>query len=1786
MKIIFKQIWKTFNKNIFLIFGFSILVTALSFIFSTALSLTLSFNGSIKNINSEGEVAKVVSTAPNSFGHLDFSYSKSSEESKIIVSNLSLQQEADGTYKREKHTMYPASFKDVFLDDATTFTRAGLGIKTGLTYLPGATEEEDQFIFDEEYGEGTNKKPFWEWSETFLKIGTAPNGKSSISFALIDDNDGSVMLDPSDLMFNKYGIPIYNFKTGSYDSKIALYSSLNEANFNEIKTNREIYDANGVGIPERAFNRAEIKFNPDGSIAHNIHNSKWLIDLNAPAYEFWKNGRHDILDVFSRYIKEETVNPYVFKLNLNDSYGPIKSLLQKNPEIFGEAFNNAYPTLNIKRNDAPAFVDPEEFANPFEFIEDKKEVHLNIINLPDGSDEEFLTLENFKNNLVKSLTTEIYKIFENKYDVYLNQNGIIKNIEKEHFYLDSRFDIEYLFVKKENNGVNNIVISQGSNIEEYSNIKKWEKTFKERDEEGKYTKYIFKSIEEMFDQLPQESLPKRPNNPTIGSSNYFLMRLFRHSLSELNKIFATYPGPEISQKALDSPHFKLLANFLHHLEVSYNISNISLLQSFASVFTTLGIGETYVFYISQNLFAVVSNSYADLNKKKYIPEKTDSAITNLWIQKLNELWKGPESTKEKVSKFKNWINTLDEKKMQASIEVVEKHIMKYPVFFDAWIEEIPQDYIINYKNNVLLIRGFGLSPDYAFPVISPTSPMPSPSSQVVVYLNEMSFNNLKVVAIDINSYYSYNSKTLNEKQILSAISTFLSKEGVSGIFKFAPLSSANFLQTVYMRTSFPKQIRNMIIIFCTVAMIFIGLLSLFIVALLMKSILKKLMEPISICVANGIPLSKVMLMGILNISIWTTIATSIGYLISVFTQSVFASIVSPIWLMPLSLMGFNIWIFIAIFSGSIGLFAGIFALTLYSKFKKPVPSLLSNKEDIKNNKITKLMRTTKSKTPFTLKLSYGFSSVNIGRLSLLVALSFIALGSITTLFTINDKFDTSRALTLESRNYETDYNFSDVIESTGLYKTQEFADLGLEDISQGIYSVYPNDSTSLPYNKMELQARRYNPKTGKTELVHDKYFSNLVLPSYKIYNDLQNGDVSTFFNSVTSLFLIDLNVNIAGMQIQLWSMVKQFFPEWVVHQLESQSRIFEEAILKYYGEWIYNFFDYSKNTNVLGSFMFDDADRSHVVDINSELNYGYYMAKAVDSTSPTNKKYLYSDPIFVWPENHDQFYKSDIQNSQRIIVSVSDDVTLQLTDNMFDGRNIKKTQPIEWIHIPTFDNNKISLQSSKISNDNKVDLSKIKFNEEFIEFITTIYFDKRVAVHDSKLTFGIIPFDEKTDEKYTRVKANITSLYDFYGNRKTPNKSNIQIFGVNDKSENFILNDRYKEENISNLISNTKVESQIPVIINNGAALEYGLKEGDIIDISVLNNSLDSSFKTIGTLLGIDDKPIKTNHTLKVVGINSDSFGERFYINNIVANKILDLDNMYYYNSMDKKTDANSITEITLDRIEEPFNSIITSDLNNTISKNALPFYTFSNIWNNATTPSEVRTLPLDKVYDSLLTLDRGLLIKYAEHIKNEIDPSFVYVDDGSIEDLRDPILNFISTKYSTMSNFFNLLNDIDQELILQFSLDSILPSDATIEIFDMMSSLISLIGIATSVVLVPLLLIVSTITSMSIIQDLVNNILLLKILGYSNRNILISLGLMYIPVFILSTVVGLGITFATSFGLQYLTYSLTSIFISPFINPLIFMLGVTATAFILSLSLLYIYIYLKNKKMQNALKF
>lgn len=1789
MILIFKQFFKIFKKNIFLLVGLLLLVLANSFLLSSAINLSLSFNNSINKMNNQGDKIDVVSKNPGNFGYLDFTYKEGDEPVTIYTSSLELQKNPNGVYDRAANTFYPYSKNELE-------SRKGISISSGIKYNKDFSSIDDMFSFDT-----TDPQGIWNYNYG-LSVGQPPFGgvknNSAIAYSFVDQKEKKdkpvVVLNPQEIIYNKYGIPTTFFAKGSLSDDTKMSYTFDSPNASVVNSQPEIYDNNGFGIIKNFFNRSQKKI-------FGLHNAMVNYKLDASNYITWNKNMYFVFDVFSKFIKKEKIIPYEFSYDLDNSFGAVKTFLSSNPNIFEKTFNKIFYENKVNRNDVPGGID-NNVVDGISLIkrDNKFIIRLAVPNkafIDYNSSEPFdqqikmnkkIYLSNFRGYLSNAFRKEILNVFLQDLANKLKQENIIMQKESEYSYKDPSSDNEYLFVGKNNLYGNKVVTYDGNNLINNNQLSQLKNQLYSKDKNNNVSKTVFYTLKKIYDMFPENAGPNR-NDKFDSGNNFIMYNLTRYCLNKICELLdKTNKNDEaIPASVYNSPYFRLfnkLTSF--NYEIRFDVNKLSIKQTPTYEFNTLYFDFTLSINIFNNYLCVIDEGYAKENNKKFIPTKTSKDVDNAWRKKMDEINKSKNPARD----FENWINNISINNpnfMPLSYDQINNYFSSNQDLFNIWINKLSGDYKIKYRNYYFLISGFGMSPDFAFPTISITSPIPSKKNQTVVYLNEFTYNSLNISDINKSEYYTYFSLKKTPKEIIQEVNSI--QKSIIGFSLLQPVNiyDAKDMGTIWLRTYFPDLINNLIIIFTTFGVIFLISITLIITYLILKAFIKNLLEPISLCIANGYSLFSVILPCILSFGIFIVPTVMIGYIVSYLIQKAILTIFASIWFVPGTIsISFTPLIFLPLLLFTMFFFGAMLTINLRRKFKGSVPGIMSQGDS--NSKFSSISRIFgRFKMHTSTKLSISFAFKNMGRLLLIVALSSVAFGGIVSSIVIGEKFNSSLTLTNNSRDYNYQYDLANVSESTGLYKPQKYAEMGMEDKDAGIYSIYlhkdqwdnawNNGSNNYPqpYYYEQLQAKKL-PESGgdesNLELIPNKYLSNLIMPSYKIYQEIIAQDQNVFFNGVASIFLLDLPISFLSVKINIWDFIKPNFPDWLVSQLEEQASNFQEAIMNKYGEWYYNFIDLNKDVKPLKS---NDAI---YVDNDAKISdSGYYFAQ-----STTGKK---TKPYYVWVDQNELYKSKDKNILGRSILNDGDKFELTFDrkkdfyNNVGMHVSLSDSEPVTWYYIPAF-NVYHNISEKQISN-SAVDPNKIRFNDEFLRFITTIYGDKEVSAQDSKISFGIIPFDETEDEKYTFVNGRIIAIKDLLGRSVKPSKPNIQILGIKNNSDFIKLTSDGKD--ILNLINEPTIKNGIiNVIINQGAALEYNLDIGETFDFEVDNNSLTQSFSILNQLVGVNKNPINTKFRMKVMGINDDSFGMKFYINQNIANIITGLNQMKIYtsfkNGLFEKQDFKDFKNNDV-----PFNGIFTKNPNLLISTKSIPFYTFASMWTTVTSTSDLKNIDTSILYDNITTYNKSILLNTAYYIKKNVDKDFVIGSD--INQLRKNIVDFININFGNAS-FLKMMDNLKINELLKPSLSMVLSNQITNDVFNKITTLIITISVILAAIIIPLLIFVTLVVSFSIITDLERNMGTLKILGVANWKQMLILLKMYSPFFIVSLLIGLGVIFAINYGLQYIIFSMTSIFISTSLNIGILFVGIFIVMLIFILSIILNFLIFRNKKLDSLIKF
>ncbi|MEG2245461.1 MAG: ABC transporter permease [Malacoplasma sp.] len=467
-------------------------------------------------------------------------------------------------------------------------------------------------------------------------------------------------------------------------------------------------------------------------------------------------------------------------------------------------------------------------------------------------------------------------------------------------------------------------------------------------------------------------------------------------------------------------------------------------------------------------------------------------------------------------------------------------------------------------------------------------------------------------------------------------------------------------------------------------------------------------------------------------------------------------------------------------------------------------------------------------------------------------------------------------------------------------------------------------------------------------------------------------------------------------------------------------------------------------------------------------------------------------------------------------------------------------------------------------------------NQNFLDFVGLVYGDEKLSALDAKVSWGTMPIDSKTTETYTYVDADISA-------KKENGKS--KVYGINPYSKYMNLKDN-NEQFIGHLLD--KPENNI--IINNGAALKYKLKIGDEINLKVNN----SYFRYTEKMMGLESF-IPNEFTFKVVGINSTSFGEEFFINQKIANKITYLDKGTFISKIDLK-DPNVLAKYKTVSVPYqtdpeklnyyvPYNGYLCNTDDPIYLSKTLSFYSLINLYgqigklslDNDQTSYLISAVSPDYIVEAFMTKSDWIMEQYN---LNQSNP-----------DIANPITrdiykdNFLKT-YNNHQLLMNYMSDYFSQDVMLLSLNNIINYSASQVIYTTLIGTLDTAQILVMSLLIPIIILIIFIMSSIMLNEIRTMLSVLKTLGYSDKQNITNILFTFIPIFIISTLFSLAVLAIFLIGFQSIIYYFLSIYISASIHFLQFFYAVLAIFAILLANILFtIYTY-KNSNLNTAITF
>lgn len=477
---------------------------------------------------------------------------------------------------------------------------------------------------------------------------------------------------------------------------------------------------------------------------------------------------------------------------------------------------------------------------------------------------------------------------------------------------------------------------------------------------------------------------------------------------------------------------------------------------------------------------------------------------------------------------------------------------------------IDEKYKIEIGNQQFIITGSGISPEMIYPSPSLSSIIINPSNDILLYFDKYGYDTIRNLYAPSaeNNYFAIDvkqSRSFTNIDIINEILMPIMNGGKEKVcYSISNIFAAESILS--LRYSFPDIIKNYIFIFSIIALVGLTIIGLYLSFIIMKKYIDKNRVQIALCKANGFSTFKLAL-GLSSISVIVAVfGGTIGYLMAFFLQQLIYSIVSPYMFIPILFHFFSPIGFI----GGIIIIALLFFvfvyINLYLLFKKPINLIIAQNIEIKSNKLLNILKYSKLPMTANLKFKFAISMSNIPRTFFYLTSCFIGITVISFGLSFVSKFDESQELTALNKNYVYSIDLQSPNEQSGLFKSQDYSQLGFSNRDLGIVPIYDEKVLlpAFPYLANTLKVLNIDGTQKYNAQGEPLYFSNIILPSYELYN-VFNNEIDIFRNAVFSKWILDFDIPLLG--VNVWNTVKNAFPIDLVARIEAQNKLFINAIL-------------------------------------------------------------------------------------------------------------------------------------------------------------------------------------------------------------------------------------------------------------------------------------------------------------------------------------------------------------------------------------------------------------------------------------------------------------------------------------------------------------------------------------------------------------------------------------------------------------------------------------------------
>lgn len=1039
---------------------------------------------------------------------------------------------------------------------------------------------------------------------------------------------------------------------------------------------------------------------------------------------------------------------------------------------------------------------------------------------------------------------------------------------------------------------------------------------------------------------------------------------------------------------------------------------------------------------------------------------------------------------------------------------------------------------------------------------------------------------------------------------------------------------------------FIKTINSITLVLCTLSII-IGLLICFIV---IKKYIDKNRVNVGIMRANGF--SKwAIACSLLPFALLPAIfGGAIAYFFSLFSQITTINIFSTYWTLPTPILSFNLFSLLACIIIPFIYFSLISFFVTFNLLKNNAKNLITSGSEYKTNAISQLVKQPFKRFDILTRFRASLAFSSIWRLAVLTLVSTIAMSSLTFAISTFNKLNESHLADSSLYSYNYAIQLATPTSSGGNYDSYDWISddnetgFGKADPKNYIFNTtIPSiDQTPAqmikPYNLPGLtminsysKKRKLmvygdkNEKNSSTKLTEKEI--NFSQDPKDLYQNLlkkydrpnfffitfgdsegQNQDLFYLKDRFSSQTILDYDV---GMDLGIFG-GKMFANSWEIALalMPTNNRNLAQssfnAVIQKAGEKIAAAKPGEKWYLPILSKDYVSGQEDDVT------NWEYDGTNYYDVLSHINaySKYIY--PV-----------TNTTNNDRQVKYALNKDITGLITSNIKYYKN-----------------------ETEIKNAFEYEIARLGFNHEFLQLLLTMYSDPELCKLEYPINYGgTIPLNwdanTKHDETYTYINAKIGQMDSNY--RFDSNKE-ISIVGLNDNSQYVSLLDGNNND-LKHLLVDKTIQNQTngwPLIINSFVAHKYNLHVGNTIEVNI-TNTVDRFEKQI------QQQPNDNFAKFRIVGITKGTANEKFYTSQYIANKLLGLPDGKSWNKTHKyviwteKIDENgapeswgkeapdygseenlpalldlardekddkytiyrfnkdknsmqaelyddvqkSLRAITNCNVPIGFNGVFTTQIEGKPNTNVLSLYSYTGMYPGISTFSSTSE---SNKFAEILKQNNNLAL--ANFLSGLNDPEIYDLAKDMVLSEASSSQQFTADERDQKINqFIDKLVSVYGPTTVVTSINGAIDSHALDQVYDNLITTFNTITNAILATIIPIAIVIIILISNLIIDDSKKKAMMLKALGYNNRQNASNFLSIYIPVIAIGLLLAMPIAYGICLAYNAVIIQTTNLLVYSIPTWWHYIASFGAISLTFVCSYVYGYVVLRKERLVDNLK-